>query len=104
MVTKELTILAVHGEVVEADVQRILDEKSRRAPPPGWEGPFDPQRGPFMQAADFPKAVCTGVIIVEGASGDNTRVELYVDSFADMAGLVAGAKVTLTLTVVPPPA
>lgn len=95
MVTKELTILAVHGDVIEADVQRVLDEKSRRAPPAGWEGPFDPMRGPFMQIADYPKAVCNGVVIAEGTNGDNTRVELYITSFDSMAGFVQGGTLKL---------
>lgn len=111
LATKELMILAVHGDVNRESVQRILDEQSARAPAKGYTGPHDPAfRGPFLDKADWPVAEANGLIVaiaVPTASGgkqDETRLELalfdFVETEAVKAAIDAGKRIRLTLEVI----
>lgn len=85
---KELTVLAVHGDHIKENVQRVLNEKSSRDPniastPEKW-----------------PQAVCDALIIAEGENGDFSRFEIGVYDFEQMAGIVQGGKIKITVEAV----
>lgn len=98
-IVKTLTVLAVHGDTDRESVQRVLDEKSRRAPPKGHEGPHDHLRGPFLKVEDFPPAECNAVVVAEGTDGDNTRVELYLTDFDHVEGIKQGGAIRVSFEV-----
>lgn len=86
-ITKEFTILAVHGDVVEANVQSILDEKSAR-------------KDSGISQNDWPKAKCNGLIVAETiGDGEPSRIEVHVYDFAEMEGFAQNGKIKVTIEI-----
>lgn len=102
-ITKEFTILAVHGDVNEANVQAIMNEKNARDPRinPFGVMPGNPAvntQGIPHDTSTWPKAACNGGIVAE--DGAESRVEISVRDFVQIAGVVQGGKIRVTIEVV----
>lgn len=99
-ISKTMTILAVHGETSREVAQRVLDEKSSRAPDHekiAMGHKFDHERGPFLPKSDFPMAECH-VMVVATDDDAHSRLELRVANFDEAAGLMIGDKITVVVT------
>lgn len=94
-ITKDLTVLAVHGDVDETAVQSFIDSQHK------LNSDLPENRGKTLEKA---VAKCNGLIVASITATDSAqeegRVEIPVTDFAQMTGIKAGSKLRMTLEVV----
>lgn len=106
MIIKEMTVIVVHGDKVEENVQTILDRKSARNSSINPLG-FHPSNHELTAAGsphdmavwtNRPMATCNALVVAgDPAVGHTDRIEISVHDFAELEGIRDGTRIRITI-------